>query len=85
MAAGSNLIVLFKLNRDVPTGFKLHSHEIKYGTGSGQQSVTGFMNGDDPNSYFQIKSNFDQPTQKELGYVSGKPVVCGDTIRLQVL
>ena len=35
-------------------GFRLHSHEIKYGSGSGQQSVTGFPRGNDPNSYFKV-------------------------------
>ncbi|KAI9358583.1 hypothetical protein DFJ73DRAFT_757870 [Zopfochytrium polystomum] len=31
------------------TGYRLHSHGINYGSGSGQQSVTGFPGGDDPN------------------------------------
>eukprot|EP01135_Chromosphaera_perkinsii_P009909 Nk52_evm2s1967 gene=Nk52_evmTU2s1967 len=34
------------------SGYKLHSHEVKYGTGSGQQSVTGFPKRNDPNSYW---------------------------------
>lgn len=33
----------------------LHSHEISYGTGSGQQSVTGFEAGNDGNSYWVIR------------------------------
>ena len=40
----------------VPTGYKLHSHSIKYGSGSGQQSVTAFPNKDDVNSYFTVKT-----------------------------
>lgn len=34
------------------TRFRLHSHEVPYGSGSGQQSVTGFPNVDDANSYW---------------------------------
>jgi len=36
------------------TKFRLHSHEVPYGSGSGQQSVTGFPTGDDSNSYWVI-------------------------------
>jgi dolichyl-phosphate-mannose--protein O-mannosyl transferase len=32
----------------VPSGYRLHSHGINYGSGSGQQSVTGFEEGNDP-------------------------------------
>ncbi|KAH9760377.1 Stromal cell-derived factor 2-like protein [Citrus sinensis] len=34
------------------TKFRLHSHEVPYGSGSGQQSVTGFPDVDDANSYW---------------------------------
>ena len=30
------------------SGFRLHSHGINYGSGSGQQSTTGFPDADDP-------------------------------------
>lgn len=33
---------------------RLHSHEVNYGSGSGQQSVTGNFNQDDVNSHWQI-------------------------------
>lgn len=33
---------------------RLHSHEVNYGSGSGQQSVTGNSNKDDINSHWQI-------------------------------
>ena len=33
----------------------LHSHEIAYGTGSGQQSVTGYSTGDDANSLWIVR------------------------------
>lgn len=34
------------------TRFRLHSHEVPYGSGSGQQSVTAFPSVDDSNSYW---------------------------------
>lgn len=34
------------------TKFRLHSHDVPYGSGSGQQSVTGFPGVDDANSYW---------------------------------
>ena len=36
------------------TGFDLHSHEISYGSGSGQQSVTGFQDTSDANSLWVV-------------------------------
>ncbi|MBA0732006.1 hypothetical protein Gogos_016122, partial [Gossypium gossypioides] len=36
------------------TKFRLHSHDVPYGSGSGQQSVTGFPNVDDSNSYWEL-------------------------------
>ncbi|KAH9143811.1 hypothetical protein AeRB84_012217 [Aphanomyces euteiches] len=35
--------------------FRLHSHEVNYGTGSGQQSVTAHGSQDDFNSYWLVK------------------------------
>ncbi len=37
---------------------RLHSHDVKYGTGSGQQSVTAVKSADDHNSYWQIMPAF---------------------------
>ncbi|KAK9677303.1 hypothetical protein RND81_11G134900 [Saponaria officinalis] len=37
------------------TKYRLHSHDVPYGSGSGQQSVTGFPNVDDSNSYWVVK------------------------------
>lgn len=34
------------------TRARLHSHSVTYGTGSGQQSVTGMKSGADPNSFW---------------------------------
>ena len=60
--------------------FRLHSHQIKWGSGSGQQSVTGFEGPDDPNSLWQIKEGI----SKGSGAAApGTVVKCGDVIRLQ--
>jgi dolichyl-phosphate-mannose--protein O-mannosyl transferase len=57
---------------------RLHSHDVKYGTGSGQQSVTAVKNADDHNSYWQIKQkpNESKPAER------GDRIKCGDVIRL---
>ena len=39
----------------VSTGYRLHSHEIKWGSGSSQQSVTAMNGMDDPNSLWEVK------------------------------
>ena len=36
---------------------RLHSHDVKYGSGSGQQSVTGTDIKEDVNSHWAIKGN----------------------------
>ena len=41
------------------TKFRLHSHDVPYGSGSGQQSVTGYPNVDDANSYWVNLSPFE--------------------------
>lgn len=55
---------------------RLHSHDVKYGTGSGQQSVTGMKAQDDANSYWQVRS----PTDEHLA--RGTPIKCGQSVRL---
>lgn len=55
---------------------RLHSHEVKYGSGSGQQSVTGVEASDDANSYWRIRGKNDDTCQR------GTPVKCGQAIRL---
>lgn len=55
---------------------RLHSHEVQYGTGSGQQSVTGVPNADDANSYWQVRGTENQAC------VRGEPIKCGQEIRL---
>jgi len=63
------------------SGFRLHSHQIKWGSGSGQQSVTGFEGADDPNSLWQVKEGI--VNAKERPVSVGAVVKCGDLIRLQ--
>nr|CAG4636534.1 EOG090X0E0P [Eubosmina coregoni]SVE70074.1 EOG090X0E0P [Eubosmina coregoni] len=57
---------------------RLHSHDVKYGSGSGQQSVTGTDQSDDVNSHWAILAPTNVPTCKR-----GEPVECGSSIRLQ--
>lgn len=63
--------------RHQSTGFLLHSHNIKWGSGSGQQSVTAVENNDDPNSLWQVKEAVNADV-----CLSGTPLKCGDVIRL---
>ena len=39
----------------IGTNYHLHSHEVAYGSGSGQQSVTATSAGDDAGSYWVVK------------------------------
>ncbi|XP_022905943.1 stromal cell-derived factor 2 [Onthophagus taurus] len=56
---------------------RLHSHDVKYGTGSGQQSVTGTEVQEDVNSHWAIKAGTGEVCQR------GKPIPCGSVIRLE--
>ncbi|KAF5277818.1 hypothetical protein FQR65_LT03799 [Abscondita terminalis] len=58
---------------------RLHSHDVKYGTGSGQQSVTGTELQEDVNSHWLVKSE----TGKNCA--RGEIIKCGSTIRLEHL
>lgn len=57
--------------------FRLHSHDVPYGSGSGQQSVTGFPNVDDANSYWVVKPAHDSSAKQ------GDTIKSGSLIRLQ--
>ncbi|KAL2462775.1 Uncharacterized protein Fot_54012 [Forsythia ovata] len=59
------------------TKFRLHSHDVPYGSGSGQQSVTGFPNVDDSNSYWIVRPTPDSSAKK------GDTIKSGTIIRLQ--
>ncbi|XP_077097729.1 stromal cell-derived factor 2-like protein 1 [Siphateles boraxobius] len=55
---------------------RLHSHDVKYGSGSGQQSVTGVDSAEDANSYWRIRGKPDRVCQR------GVPIRCGEAIRI---
>ncbi|KAM8975175.1 stromal cell-derived factor 2 [Pelodytes ibericus] len=55
---------------------RLHSHDVRYGSGSGQQSVTGVTSVDDGNSYWQIRGKTSTVCER------GTLVKCGQSIRL---
>ncbi|KAJ8961262.1 hypothetical protein NQ318_008946 [Aromia moschata] len=56
---------------------RLHSHDVKYGTGSGQQSVTATEVQEDINSHWLVKA----ATGKSC--LRGEPIKCGGVIRLE--
>ncbi|KAL8594954.1 Stromal cell-derived factor 2-like protein [Nucella lapillus] len=58
---------------------RLHSHDVKYGSGSAQQSVTATSSVGDHNSYWQIRGKTKTVCPR------GSPVKCGQTIRLMHL
>lgn len=58
---------------------RLHSHDIKYGSGSGQQSVTGTTDREDNNSHWVVKGKREKACQR------GDPIPCGSTVRLEHL
>ncbi|XP_040388434.1 stromal cell-derived factor 2 isoform X2 [Cygnus olor] len=55
---------------------RLHSHDVRYGSGSGQQSVTGVAAADDGNSYWRVRGRTAAVCER------GRPVRCGQAIRL---
>ncbi|XP_058059217.1 stromal cell-derived factor 2 [Anopheles bellator] len=62
--------------QNVDYNVRLHSHDVKYGTGSGQQSVTATELQEDVNSHWAVKAATGKHCER------GEPVKCGDTIRL---
>ncbi|KAL0237491.1 hypothetical protein PCE1_000888 [Barthelona sp. PCE] len=58
----------------------LHSHQVTYGSGSGQQSVTCFPEPNDHNSYWIVMAPHGKPQCER-----GEPIMCGSVIRLMHL
>ncbi|KAF2347445.1 MIR motif [Trinorchestia longiramus] len=56
---------------------RLHSHDVKYGSGSGQQSVTGSPTQEDHNSNWLIKGTPNKLCSR------GEPIKCGEEVRLE--
>lgn len=67
---------VIKLENESKAKFRLHSHDIKYGSGSGQQSVTA-VEDQDANSYWSLLGDRDKACNR------GEPLECGSTVRLQ--
>ncbi|XP_056302188.1 stromal cell-derived factor 2 [Danio aesculapii] len=61
---------------NVKHNVRLHSHDVRYGSGSGQQSVTGVTTVEDSNSYWSVRGTSDDACHR------GTPVHCGQNIRL---
>lgn len=66
---------VIKLQHD-RSKFRLHSHDVPYGSGSGQQSVTAFPGVEDANSYWMVEIVDD-------GHEQGDVIPNGATVRLQ--
>lgn len=78
---------VFKVEH-VSSGYRLHSHSLPYGQGSGQQSVTGMESHGDSNSLWILKEAYDGNSggnEEPVGPPTGEPVKCGAKIRLQHL
>ena len=71
-----SVIKLMNANHKV----RLHSHDVKYGSGSGQQSVTGTIMKEDVNSHWTVKGSDDKSF-----CMRGEAVECGQKIRLEHL
>lgn len=66
---------VIKLQHD-RSKFRLHSHDVPYGSGSGQQSVTAFPGVEDSNSYWIVEIVDD-------GHEQGDVIPNGAVVRLQ--
>lgn len=72
----------------VSSGYRLHSHSLPYGQGSGQQSVTGMEQHGDSNSLWILKEPYserDEHVEVPAGPRTGVSVKCGGKVRLQHL
>nr|XP_028564304.1 stromal cell-derived factor 2 isoform X2 [Podarcis muralis] len=63
-------------------GVRLHSHDVRYGSGSGQQSVTGVTTVDDSNSYWRVRGKTDTEVSAfgedgEGDFLDDWTVLCG--------
>jgi len=66
--------------RNEKLGFFLHSSELSYGSGSGQQIVTGFDGDHDYNSLWIVK---EEETADTKMCRTGEKIKCGAYIRLE--
>jgi hypothetical protein len=61
------------------TNHHLHSHQIAWGSGSGQQSVTATGSNDDRGSFWTVK----EATTADQTCTIAEPIKCGQNIRLE--
>ncbi|ETO29911.1 hypothetical protein RFI_07208 [Reticulomyxa filosa] len=66
----------------VTSGYLLHSHDVSYSTGSGQQSVTCYPEFGDTNSLWQVFAGLSSKKQKSTAE-QASPIECNDIIRLK--
>ena len=66
-----------------PSGRLLHSHDVKYGSGSGQHSVTSVTARADPGSLWLVRGPAPAPGAPASPCPPGTPVKAGSPIRLQ--
>src|SRR3989338_6359902 len=64
--------------KNLMTSGRLHSHNVNYGTGSKQQSVTGFPEADDANSLWIIESGFGEKPCEQ-----GSPIRADQIVRFR--
>mmetsp|Transcript_6278 Transcript_6278/g.15281 ORF Transcript_6278/g.15281 Transcript_6278/m.15281 type:complete len:222 (-) Transcript_6278:285-950(-) len=62
------------------SGFFLHSQSIQYGSGSGQQAVSGIAHAGQSGSLWMLKPESASPTHKVN---VGDPAKCGDIVRFE--
>ena len=74
------------------SGYFLHSHDINYGSGSGQQSVTAYPDSGDTNSLWQVHAGNElylgkasKSTKSKNMFKQGKPIECNTIVRLKHL
>lgn len=67
--------ILKLMNTDLR--LRLHSHDVKYGSGSGQQSVTAVDAADDSNSHWLVRPATSETCKR------GAPIKCNTVVRLQ--
>jgi len=63
-------------------GYRLHSHDVPYGSGSGQFSVTGYPDAHNPESYWTVRGAHGAGP-RPAGCVGGEGFKDGDVVRLQ--
>nr|VZI34875.1 unnamed protein product [Spirometra erinaceieuropaei] len=78
-ASPPSLITCGSLMKLLNTDFnvRLHSHDVQYGSGSGQQSVTAIEDVSEAGSYWKVMG----PNGVKVCN-RGQPIKCGSTIRL---